>query len=468
MSGGLFTRRGVYSPDEKVDRLRTHQGSALHAAAAELKLAVPDAFLQARTASEALAVLSRALGAGAFVAFVERAFASLGPFGDEGHVVVRRLSGDAAPTVRRPLLADDVGHDLNAQSVAPAIGHGRPLSRAILEETFVEHGQAGLRLRFEDPDRRTVVENGVPVERIEYLPVPVDVLYDVGRRALFVHGGTRLHVIRATQLVSGALQGQAGGAVVFEPPPALSEPILYAIVDALGGVNPGGELKPFDISMRRFRYGTSTAEDVRLNETGQRIKSEGLARDVEANVPHRELVRNGPDRTVRLRIDEHWEVRLRDTLEPDGYFALYDHIQRWYAVGSWLRPLGVLARAALERTNVAVSQVDITDHARRVRDDLIRALGALVPSDAKVHQRDMMATLAANALIRAVSRAGKLRAGKEVALGPDLVRFLNDHAAIGGVTLDEVRRSALVRHVWRMLEQADGDLLRFVESADTA
>jgi hypothetical protein len=466
MSGGLFTRRGNYTIAERLERLQKHRVSVLQTLAAEREVPLPAGFVQARSARVALTILRGALDHDSFDAFIREAFAVLGAFGDDGQVTVLRLTSESVPEPRAPLFADGVDTDLNAHSVASAISYGRSPSNAVLEETFRQGRQAAFRIRFEDPEPRIVSEDGVMVERIEYIPRYVDGVYDAARRSLFVHGGARHHVIRVQQLVSGALQGSAGGAVVFDRPPALSEPVLYAIVNALDAVHPGGELRLFDPTMRKMRYGTTTDEDVRLSETGQRIKQEGLARAVEANVPHEALAPHGAPRIVRLQIDEDWSVRLRDPLEPEGYFALYDRIQRWHAAGSWLRPLEVLSRESLERTNLAASQTDISDHTRRVREDLLRALGALVPPDATWHQKDMLATLAANALIRALPAAAKLRGGDKVAIGPDLTRFLNEHAALGGITLDENRRMGLLRRTWKLLQDAKGDLLAFVEGAD--
>jgi hypothetical protein len=221
--------------------------------------------------------------------------------------------------------------------------------------------------------------------------------------------------------------------------------------------------------MKPMRYGTATDEDVRLSETGQRIKTEGLARDVDAHVPHSALVpAGGPERAVHVRVDERWGVRLRDPLEPDGYFALFDRMQRWYAAGSWLRPLEMLARQSLEARNVAVSQTDITTHTRAVREELHKVLGQIVPTEATLHQRQLIATVVANALIRLIPRTRSGRGTQAVALGPNLVRFLNEHGHLATVTLDAERRSALIRRVWRDLERARGDLLTFAEGVRNA
>ena len=460
----LFSRRGAYSFEDQLERLAKHARVALETVAAQSQIALPAEFAQARTAAAGLRMLETVLTPAELRRFVALAFAALGPRGDVGGVQPYLVQQEPAPTVTNPLFAGRVRDDLNSEGVQTIVEPGRLPSRVILEATFIENGRAGLQFTFLDPEERIVYEDGVPVSRLDYIPVAVDALYDPGRRALFVHGGRTPHVTRVTQLVSGALQGAASGAITFDRPPLLTEPVLYAIVDHLGGSIPASELRLFDPTMRPMRYGTTTDEDVRLSDTGQRIKAEGLARDVDANIPHAALVANGGlERVVRMRIEERWGVRLRDPLEPDGYLALFDRVQRWYVAGSWLKPLEMLAREALERRNVAVSQTDITAHARGVRDDIEVALGNLLPAGANLHQRQLLTALAANALVRFIPHAARLRAGANVALRQDLTRFINEHGQRANVTLDAPRRSALVRRVWRALEESNRDLLDFIE-----
>jgi hypothetical protein len=175
------------------------------------------------------------------------------------------------------------------------------------------------------------------------------------------------------------------------------------------------------------------------------------------------LVANRPERSVRLELDDRWTVKLRDPLEPEGYFRLIDAVRDWEAAGSWLTALEGLARQALERRTTAVSQTDINTLTLSLREALLQTLGALVPAGATVAQRDLYAALSANALVRLARRAASFQDRQPVRLAADLSGFLNDHGRIGGITLDGPLRSALVRRTWQLLDQSDGDLLDFIK-----
>jgi hypothetical protein len=219
----------------------------------------------------------------------------------------------------------------------------------------------------------------------------------------------------------------------------------------------------FDPGMRPMKYGTSTLADVRLSDTGRRIKTEGLAREVDARLAHSAVITGAPERELRTTLSERWVVRLHDPLSLEGYLSLFDRIRVWHGIGAWMQPIESLARSALERRNKAVSQTDINTHALGVHDDIVRAIGNLIPAGANTHQRDLLATLVANALVRLIARSP--RHGAPVAIGQELTRFLTEHGHVAGITLDREARSAHVRRVWRLLEESRGDLLAFARAA---
>jgi hypothetical protein len=442
----LFARRGVYSDEEVWDRVQRDR-DALLASFTAAGVGLPRNFT-ALASANALAALRAALP-GRYRVLIREVFDTNGPFGDPGTVRVYRLTEPVAVPQAAPL-AELIDTELNADGPYALVAEGQPLrGECLLIDAVMDERRAVYRFTFldiedrreVDPDTRQVVTRQVRV------PTEVDATIDFDRALVAIHGGGSDHARRLRTLFGQAL-GTPANIVALAEYPALTDPMMHALIDVFDGRVPGGRVEPLNEVAAPFSYGTRDQSESRRNASNLRSRREGKHSAVRGVVMLSRLNGRGLDRPVQFTVNSDWSLAFKVEVEPLVYFRLLDELRSAAEWREWQRALSELAAEGLRASvGAAVTDAEVQDRVDLYRKGVEDSFGPSLGNGLSEFRRSVVVVDVINALWRVGTNAARLPAGDPLQLSAGLRALFDDLAAVRGTTLTRDQRIRVVRAV---------------------